>query len=481
MVDQIKFKMLASGYPGFEFPEDLLEEVDLADFYEAEENRFPLHVGTQFGTYPRDFPEETFEGKKIAVLQKSLLSGHQAGIFIFEIRKGKRNEIQKISLEGPGWERGKLKKYHDEPLNEPKINIPGFYMYEIWFYFESIGNKYKGFSLPEAYHQAISATYKDFVIFGHENRGSDWISFLRSEQAEDYQHLFRLLDKCVKTLYPDPKDLPLPLERELQLFRNIRNPYMNRCKKYPELPGEEDVLLLSDLGLCVYYNNFININSYEAKTIQNEILEEFRHRDFYIKNEHLLRNQANPILIDIIQSVPVLKVNKEVGHREEKDIPPMEVGAVNAQLIYERYYGEYNKLTDVQLVNVLNGEIGIRYWGLGRAAVIRAIKAQLKSRKIDTSAISDDRSFSLAYCVVLKNKKLIRLGELGQDQLRLILRSYLKKCYSSHDPNKTRIIQYDLEKLEMMSLDSSSIYVIPINDLLKKKGEMKIIGSQREQ
>ncbi|MBI6115982.1 hypothetical protein [Salegentibacter maritimus] len=474
-MNQIKFKMLASGYPGFDFPEDLVEEVDLSGFYETEENRFPLYIGTQFGIFPRDFPEETFEGKKIAVLNKSLLSGLQTGIIIYEIRNGKRIEIQKISLEGLAWNWEKLKKYHKEPLSAPKIKIPGFYVNEIWFYFELIGNKYRGFSLPEAYQQAISAAYKDFVVFGHENRGSDWISFLRSERAEDYLNLFRLLDKCIEALYPDLKNLPLPLERVLELFRNIRNPYQKRSKKYPELPAEEDILLLSDFGLCVYYNNFININAYEARTTQNAILEEFRYREFYIKNEYLLKNQANPIRIDKIHGVPVLMINKDVGYREDKELASMEPGASNAQLIYERYYGLYNKLTDVQLVAELNKQIEIRYWGMSRAAVIRAIKAQLKIREIDTSSIADNTSFSLAYCVVLKNKKLIRLGELGQDQLRSILKAYLKKCYPAHNLKKIRIINYDLDKLEMLSLDYSKIYVIPINDLLKKKGEMRVI------
>ncbi|WP_300435963.1 hypothetical protein [Christiangramia sp.] len=481
MQDHIKFKMLTSGYPGFDFPEDLLEEVDLSTFYEIEEDRFPLFVGTQFGTYPLDFPLDTFEGKKIAILHKSLLSGHQSGLSIYEIRKGKRNEIQKITLKGPIWEPEKLKEYHNEPLDEPKIKIPEFYAYEIWFYFELIGSKYRGFSLPEAYHQAISTAYRDFVNFGHENTDSDWISFLRFEQAGDHQHLFRLLDKCIEDLYPDSKTLPLPLERELQLFRNIRNPYQRRCKSYAELPAEEDVLILSELGLCVYYNNFININSHEARETQNEIIQEFRHRNFYIKNENLFRNQANPIQCNVNGSIPVLQVNNAVDYRKEKDIPSFENGVVNAQLLYEGYYAVYNELTDIQVVDVLNKEIGIKCSGIGRAAHLRAIKAQFKSREIDTSAISDNRSFTLAYCVVLKNKKLVRLGELGLDPMMLILRSYFKKCYPSHDLNNTRIIYHDLEKLELVSFDNSSIYVIPINDLLKQKGEMKIIGDAREQ
>ena len=87
-MNQMKFKMLASGYPRFDFPEDLVEEVDLSDFYEPEENRLPLYIGTQFGIFPRDYPVETFEGKKIAVLRKSLLSGLQSVSPSMKLGKG---------------------------------------------------------------------------------------------------------------------------------------------------------------------------------------------------------------------------------------------------------------------------------------------------------------------------------------------------------------------------------------------------------
>jgi hypothetical protein len=112
---------------------------------------------------------------------------------------------------------------------------------------------------------------------------------------------------------------------------------------------------------------------------------------------------------------------------------------------------------------------------MGRAAVIRAMKDQLKSREIDTSSISDDRSFSLAYCVVLKNKKLVRLGELGLDQLRPILKSYLRKCYPKHKLGEIKIINYNLETVQIENSTDKAFYQFPINDLLKKKGEMKTI------
>lgn len=474
-MNHIKFKMLASGYPSFRFPEDLLEEVDLHDFYKAEEERLPLYIGTQFGIYPNSFPIRTFEGKKIAILDKSQLSGSQFSIILYEIREGQKVEIQRIPLEKPFLDAEKLKNYGDDPTESPKIKIPEFYVYGIWSNLEQIGVNYRGHSLPETYHQALSKAYKDFVIFSSQNENSDWINFLGTKQAENYLDLFRLLDQCSKTLYSDSQDLPLTLEKEVRMFRNIKNPYRVRSNKLSEQPAEEDILILSDVGLCIYYNNLININSYEAEMIQKDILQELRHRDIYVKNEHLLMNHANPIEIEVSFRTPVLTINDKVMYRREKDIALWEVGPSNPQIMYEHYYGVYNKLSDVQLVNQLNKEIEIRYWGMGRAAYIRAIKAQLKSRDINTSSISDDQSFSLKYCVVLENKNLVRLGDLPQHRLRLILKSYLHKCYPKHNLGEIKIINYDLETVQIENSAHKTFYQFPINDLLKKKGEMKAI------
>ena len=72
-----RFKKLNSGYPRFDFPIELIDEVEIEDFLLAEDSRIPLFVGSQFGVHPN--PEETFKntGNSILVakLDKSLLSG----------------------------------------------------------------------------------------------------------------------------------------------------------------------------------------------------------------------------------------------------------------------------------------------------------------------------------------------------------------------------------------------------------------------
>lgn len=478
-MDHLKFKMLASGYPPFMFPKNRLEEVDSLDFYKAEKECLPLFIGTQFGVYPKDISLNFFEGGRIAILEKSLLSGVQSAIIIYEINNGERVEILKIPLKEPFWNQNKLKKYQEFEQNEDgnlRDLIPKFYIYEIWNYLEvNLNIKYYDRSLSKIYHLVTSKAYSDYVIFASRNTGIDWNSFLCTEEAEVFLNLYRILDQRRRELFPKWKDLPLPLENQLRMFRNIRNPFQQRSKKNTELPAEEDLLVLSNLGLCIYYNNHININSLEAEKIQQEIIMEFKHRDFYVKNEFLLKNHANPIETKVIYGTPVLSRIGKVAFRTGKDIAPLETGTVNPLIMYEHFYGRNNSLTDMQLVQDLNMLIGLNYWGMGRAAVIRAVRAQLKKRGIDTSSINSETSFSLGYCVVLHNKKLLRLGDLPEKRITPIFHTYLRQCYPHLEPKEIRIVGYGLFKMQVCDSSRNKFYELPINDLIKKKGEIKSI------
>ena len=84
-----RFKRLKQGflgYPPFNFPEDLIDVVDLEEFVANERFRLPLIIGTQFGEYPRmnKIFKEISTSVRIAVLGKSLLSGHVAGLTIYD-------------------------------------------------------------------------------------------------------------------------------------------------------------------------------------------------------------------------------------------------------------------------------------------------------------------------------------------------------------------------------------------------------------
>jgi hypothetical protein len=86
----LRFKRLDkgfNGYPLFDFDESIIDIVDLETFIKVEGNRIPLFIGTQMGLYPLfyDFPEFYNEDKMIAVLGKSVLSGHVAGLAIYKV------------------------------------------------------------------------------------------------------------------------------------------------------------------------------------------------------------------------------------------------------------------------------------------------------------------------------------------------------------------------------------------------------------
>jgi hypothetical protein len=89
---QKRFKRLDKGYPPFEIDEALIDIVEFDEFIQIEERRVPLLIGSQFGIYPRidDIPQ-FFNGEKlIAILGKSLLSGHIAGLSLYQIGKNEK-------------------------------------------------------------------------------------------------------------------------------------------------------------------------------------------------------------------------------------------------------------------------------------------------------------------------------------------------------------------------------------------------------
>jgi hypothetical protein len=82
-----RFKWLGVNHPPFEIDDKLFDYVTKDDFIKIEKNRIPILLGSQFGIYPNiDKMPEFFNGTKlVAILGKSLLSGHVAGLSIYQI------------------------------------------------------------------------------------------------------------------------------------------------------------------------------------------------------------------------------------------------------------------------------------------------------------------------------------------------------------------------------------------------------------
>ena len=104
-----RFKTLKEHvYPYMHIPYDIVDDVDEETFFTEEPYRLPLFMGCQFGVGPkikRIVNGETinmdhlelFNGSRIAILGKSVLSGCVGGFSIFDIVDHKRELIKKFS------------------------------------------------------------------------------------------------------------------------------------------------------------------------------------------------------------------------------------------------------------------------------------------------------------------------------------------------------------------------------------------------
>ncbi len=94
--NQYRFKTIKQGYPPFDFPKHLIDEVDIEQFLLEEKFRIPLFIGTQFGVNPD--PKNIYLDMKepilVARLGKSLLSGCVAGLSISCYKEGVFHEIE---------------------------------------------------------------------------------------------------------------------------------------------------------------------------------------------------------------------------------------------------------------------------------------------------------------------------------------------------------------------------------------------------
>ena len=85
--NHFRFKTVESKFY-IDIDKKIIDIVDKETFLKIEENRIPLFLGTQFGVYPQyDIKEIAHQGRIIAILGKSLLSGNVAGLGFYKLRK----------------------------------------------------------------------------------------------------------------------------------------------------------------------------------------------------------------------------------------------------------------------------------------------------------------------------------------------------------------------------------------------------------
>jgi len=77
-----------------------------------------------------------------------------------------------------------------------------------------------------------------------------------------------------------------------------------------------------------------------------------------------------------------------------------------SQIQFEKFLQNLKALTDNELIEAFNKEVGNSGWVSARGAYLSAMHTEFKRRKFDYSQIGDERSLSLANHVRLGQGKL---------------------------------------------------------------------------
>jgi hypothetical protein len=94
-----RFKTLKAYQGSIQIDPDIVDYVSEEEFVKVEQDRIPLGVGSQFGIYPTIVykPDSVFfNGEKVvALIFKSLLSGHVDGLHLFHIGKDEKTFLRR--------------------------------------------------------------------------------------------------------------------------------------------------------------------------------------------------------------------------------------------------------------------------------------------------------------------------------------------------------------------------------------------------
>jgi len=100
--------------------------------------------------------------------------------------------------------------------------------------------------------------------------------------------------------------------------------------------------------------------------------------------------------------------------------------------MYEDYRNEFRirfkKYSDQEVIDAFNsqvenqGSIGVKMAYLG------VIKENLIKRSIDFSAVGDEKVMSYAHCVILKERKMVRVIDLSIGEIELLFQKWVETC-----------------------------------------------------
>ena len=132
----------------------------------------------------------------------------------------------------------------------------------------------------------------------------------------------------------------------------------------------------------------------------------------------------------------------------------------------ERIHWEnvYTALSDADLILSFNSSTKIPAWNTVRAAQMAAMRAAFTRREWDWSAIGDETSLSLRYCVVLVGKKIHRFSSVDFAHVALILATHLRQKQGLH--LSPELIAYDDERLVYGLKGEKEVFRVTTKELI---------------
>jgi hypothetical protein len=94
----------------------------------------------------------------------------------------------------------------------------------------------------------------------------------------------------------------------------------------------------------------------------------------------------------------------------------------------DEYFNDFVELDNEGLINRFNNQVGVGPRGPAGQGYCWALKDVLRLKYIDFSAVGDERTMSYAYCVILKEKKLVRVIDLSINEIEPLFRKWVATC-----------------------------------------------------
>ncbi len=107
---------------------------------------------------------------------------------------------------------------------------------------------------------------------------------------------------------------------------------------------------------------------------------------------------------------------------------------------YDRFMKSLNKLSDEEIVDEFNREVGNGGWGTARASFLGALHKQFRLRNLDYSEIGDQGSYSLSRKVKLVGKTI---KVIPNSEPKVLQGGIYKVEFDDKEENGFKLTPYD--------------------------------------